>query len=156
MSATQSDFYGKYLLDPSTAKRDVWDIAPPGWIPDWFGNNGRSVVQPLFSSPGKGSSDYGSYNSAVFNGYVNKALTATSAAQAATYWSKANAQIMKDAATVPVEYQKFTAYHSSRVQGCLFFFWDLNCDPTNSLDQGIERHASARGLAGTCGRAPER
>jgi hypothetical protein len=38
---------------------------------------------------------------------------------------------MKDAATVPVEIQKETAYHSSRVQGCQFFFWDLNCDPTN-------------------------
>ena len=136
VSATQSDFYGKYLLDPSTATRDVWDIAPPGWIPDWFGNNGRSVVQPLFSSPGKGSSDYGNYNSAVFNGFVNKALTATSPAGAATFWSKANAQIMKDAATVPVEYQKFTAYHSSRVQGCLFFFWDLNCDPTNIWIKG--------------------
>ena len=45
--------------------------------------------------------------------------------------AKANAQIMKDAATVPVEFQKYTAYHSSRVQGCTFFFRDLNCDPTN-------------------------
>ena len=134
--ATQADFYGKYMLDPSTAKRDVWDIAPPGWIPDWFGNNGRSVVQPLFSSPAKGSSDYGNYNSPVFNGYVDKALTAASPALAATYWQKANAQIMKDAATVPVEYQKFTAYHSSRVQGCVFFFWDLNCDPTNIWIKG--------------------
>jgi ABC-type transport system substrate-binding protein len=134
--ATQADFYGKYLLNISTAKRDVWDVAPPGWIPDWFGNNGRSVVQPLFSSPGNGSSDYGDYNSAVFNGFVSKALTATSQASAATYWQKANAQIMKDAATVPVEIQKETAYHSSRVQGCLFFFWDLNCDPTNIWIKG--------------------
>jgi ABC-type transport system substrate-binding protein len=134
--ATQADFYGKYLLNISTAKRDVWDVAPPGWIPDWFGNNGRSVVQPLFSSPANGSSDYGDYNSAVFNGFVNKALTATSQAKAAVYWQKANAQIMKDAATVPVEIQKYTAYHSSRVQGCLFFFWDLNCDPTNIWIKG--------------------
>jgi peptide/nickel transport system substrate-binding protein len=134
--ATQADFYGKYLLNISTAKRDVWDVAPPGWIPDWFGNNGRSVVQPLFSSPGNGSSDYGNYNSPVFNGFVAKALTASSQAVAATYWQKANAQIMKDAATVPVEIQKETAYHSSRVQGCLFFFWDLNCDPTNIWIKG--------------------
>ena len=84
----------------------MWDVAPPGWIPDWFGNNGRSVVQPLFSSPGNGSSDYGDYNSPVFNGFVAKALTASSQAVAATYWQKANAQIMKDAAIVPVEIQK--------------------------------------------------
>jgi peptide/nickel transport system substrate-binding protein len=131
VSATQSDFYGKYLLSINTAKRDVWDMAPPGWIPDWFGNNGRSVVQPLFSSPGNGSSDYSGYNSPIFNGYLSKALTAPSPAVAATYWQKANAQIMKDAATVPVEFQKYPAYHSSRVQGCTFFFLDLNCDPTN-------------------------
>ena len=129
--ATQADFYGKYLLNISTAKRDVWDIAPPGWIPDWFGNNGRSVLQPLFSSPANGSSDYGDYNSPVFNSYMNKALTAKSQEEAAAWWQKASRQMMKDAATVPVEIQKYTAYHSSRVQGCLFFFWDLNCDPTN-------------------------
>ena len=51
---TQSDFYGKYLTQPSTAKRGVWDIAPPGWIPDWFGNNGRSTLQPIMTSPGAG------------------------------------------------------------------------------------------------------
>jgi peptide/nickel transport system substrate-binding protein len=129
--ATQADFYGKYLLNISTAKRDVWDIAPPGWIPDWFGNNGRSVLQPLFSSPANGSSDYGNYNSPIFNSYMNKALTAKSQEEAAAWWQKASRQMMKDAATVPVEIQKYTAYHSSRVQGCLFFFWDLNCDPTN-------------------------
>jgi hypothetical protein len=96
--ATGSDFYGKYMLVPSTAKQGVWDIAPPGWIPDWFGNNGRSVIQPLFTNPAPGSSDFGGYSSPVTNGFVDKALTATSAAQAATYWRKANAQLMKDAA----------------------------------------------------------
>jgi ABC-type transport system substrate-binding protein len=129
--ATEHDFYAKYLLGIDSAKQDVWDVAPAGWIPDWFGDNGRSVVQPLFSSPGSGSSDYGGYNSPSFNGYLSKALTATSSAVAAIYWQKANALIMKDAATVPVEIQKYAIYHSSRVQGCLFFFWDLNCDPTN-------------------------
>jgi peptide/nickel transport system substrate-binding protein len=131
VSATQSDFYGKYMLNPSTAKRGVWDIAPPGWIPDWFGNNGRSVIQPLFTNPGNGSSDFGGYDSPVTNGFVDKALTATSQAQAASFWRKANAQLLKDAATVPVEIQKWTVFHSSRVQGCLFWFFDLNCDPTN-------------------------
>jgi peptide/nickel transport system substrate-binding protein len=131
ISATQSDFYGKYMLNPSTAKRGVWDIAPPGWIPDWFGNNGRSVIQPLFTSPGNGSSDFGGYNSPKTNSYVAQALTAESQGEAASYWSKANAQLMKDAAVVPVEIQKWTLFHSSRVQGCLFWFSDLNCDPTN-------------------------
>jgi peptide/nickel transport system substrate-binding protein len=129
--ATGSDFYGKYMLVPSTAKRGVWDIAPPGWIPDWFGNNGRSVIQPLFTNPAPGSSDFGGYNSPVTNGLVDKALVAKSQAQAATYWRRANAQIMKDAAAVPVEIQKWTVFHSSKVQNCIFVFLSLNCDVTN-------------------------
>jgi peptide/nickel transport system substrate-binding protein len=128
--ATGSDFYGKYMYVPSTAKQGAWDIAPPGWIPDWFGNNGRSVIQPLFTSPAPGSSDFGGYSSAVTNGLVDKALTATSQAQAATYWRQANAQLMKDAATVPVEVQKWTVFHSSKVQNCVFYFLSLNCDVT--------------------------
>jgi peptide/nickel transport system substrate-binding protein len=131
LAATQSDFYGKYLYNQTTAKGGVWDMATPGWIPDWFGNNGRSVIQPLFTNPVPGSSDYGGYNSPVTNGYVAKALTAKSQDVAAAYWSKANAQIVNDAATIPLNVQRYTAYHSSRVQGCVFWFFDLNCDPTN-------------------------
>ena len=128
---TGADFYGKYMLVTSTAKSEAWDIAPPGWIPDWFGNNGRSVIQPLFTHPGPGSSDYTGYNSPVTNRLVQQALTARTAGAATSAWQKANAQIMRDAVVVPVEWQKFTAYHSSRVQGCLFWFFDINCDPTN-------------------------
>jgi len=128
--ATASDFYGKYMLVTSTAKSRVWDIAPPGWIPDWFGNNGRSVIQPLFTKPGPGSSDYGGYNSPVANRFVNKALTAKSRGQAANYWRRANAQVMNDAATVPVEIQKWSVFHSSKVQNCVFMFLSLNCDVT--------------------------
>jgi peptide/nickel transport system substrate-binding protein len=119
------------MLNPSAAKRGVWDIAPPGWIPDWFGNNGRSVIQPLFTSPGNGSSDYGGYDSVKTNSYVAQALTAESQGEASSYWRKANEQLMKDAAVVPVEIQKWTIFHSSRVQGCLFWVLNLNCDPTN-------------------------
>ena len=128
--ATTSDFYGKYMLVPSAAQRGVWDIATAGWIPDWFGNNGRSVIQPLFTKPGPGSSDYGGYNSPVLDRLVQQALTATSPAQAATRWRRANAQIMNDAATVPVEIQKWTVFHSAKVQNCVFLFLSLNCDVT--------------------------
>ncbi len=128
--ATGSDFYGKYLYVPSTAKRGVWDIASPGWIPDWFGNNGRSVIQPLFTNPAPGSSDFGGYSSAVTNRLVAKALTSTSPAQAEAQWRQANAQLMKDAATVPVEIQKWPVFHSSKVQNCLFSLLSINCDVT--------------------------
>jgi ABC-type transport system substrate-binding protein len=128
---TQSDFYGKYLTQPSTAKRGVWDIAPPGWIPDWFGNNGRSTLQPIMTSPGPGASDYSGYDSPVATGLIDKALTAPTQAAAAKLWAQANTYVAKDAATVALNSQKWPVYHSSKVQGCNFFFFALSCDPTN-------------------------
>ena len=133
---TGADFYGKYMLVTSTAQKGTWDIAAPGWIPDWFGNNGRSVIQPLFTHRGNGSSNYSGYDSAATNSYVNQALTATSPAAAEAAWKKANAQIMSDAAVVPIEFQKFTAYRSSRLQNCVFWFFTINCDPTNVWIKG--------------------
>jgi peptide/nickel transport system substrate-binding protein len=129
---TQADFYGKYLTQPSTAKRGVWDIAPPGWIPDWFGNNGRSTLQPIMTAPGPGASDYSGYDSPATTALIDKALTAPSQAAAAKLWSQANTKTMKDAATVPLNSQKWPVYYSAaHVQGCNFFFFTLSCDPTN-------------------------
>jgi ABC-type transport system substrate-binding protein len=129
--ATQADFYGKYLEDPTTSKQDTWDIAPPGWVPDWFGNNGRSTVQPLLTDPAPGSNDFGGYNSSAVNALIAKALAAPSTAAAATYWAQADETGVKDAAVVPINVQKWPIYHSSQVKGCIFFANALNCDPTN-------------------------
>jgi ABC-type transport system substrate-binding protein len=129
--ATQSDFYGKYLESPSTAKRDVWDLAPPGWIPDWFGNNGRSTIVPLLTNPGQGSNDFGGFTSATVDNYVKEALAATSTAAATKDWQLADSTAMKDVAIVPVNVQKWPIFHSSAVHGCNFFWFGLNCDPTN-------------------------
>jgi peptide/nickel transport system substrate-binding protein len=131
MPVTQSDWYAKYLEQPSTAKSGVWDISLPGWIPDWFGNNGRATIQPLFSSPGELSNDFTGYNSPVTNGLINKALTSTTKSAAASYWAQANEQVVKDVADVPLINQRWTLYHSAQVHGCIFFVNALNCDPTN-------------------------
>ena len=128
---TQAAFYGSYLENPSTSKRDVWDLATPGWIPDWFGNNGRSTLEPLFTVPANGSNDFGGYNDPKTDALINKALAAPSVAAAGSSWSQAERQIMSDVAAVPVEYQKWPVYHSSAVHGCTFWWFGLNCDPTN-------------------------
>jgi ABC-type transport system substrate-binding protein len=127
---TQADFYSKYMYVPSTAKRGVWDIGLSGWIPDWFGNNGRSVLQPLFTDRGAGSANFGGYDSPVTNRLIDSALTAKSQAEAAKFWTRANVQIMKDAGAVPTIAAKAVIFNSSRVQGCNFFFWTLSCDLT--------------------------
>jgi ABC-type transport system substrate-binding protein len=128
---TQAAFYGSYLENPSTSKRDVWDIAPPGWIPDWFGDNGRSTLEPLFTVPGNGSNDFGGYNNPVTNSLISKALAATSESAGAGLWSQAERSILGNVAAIPVEYQKWPVYHSSAVHGCTFWWFGLNCDPTN-------------------------
>ena len=128
---TQSDFYGKYLTVPATAKRDVWDLAAPGWIPDWFGNNGRSTIVPLLTQPGLGSNDFGGYTSSTVDSYIQGALSAPNAAVAAQNWQKADSAAMQDVANVPVNVQKWPIFHSARLHGCNFFWFGLNCDPTN-------------------------
>jgi ABC-type transport system substrate-binding protein len=128
---TQAAYFGSYLLDPSTAKRDVWDIAAPRWIPDWFGNNGRATLEPLYTDPGLDSFDFGGYSSPATDATIANALAAPSASAAAGLWQHAERQIVGDAATVPVDYQKWPIYHSSAVHGCVFWWYDLDCDPTN-------------------------
>ena len=131
MPVTGAAFYGSYLENPSTSKRDVWDMAAPGWIPDWFGNNGRAILEPIFTDPGNGSNDFGGYSSPVTNSLISKALGAPDLTAAAKLWSQAERQIMSDSAAIPVEYQKWPVYHSIAVHGCTFWWFDLNCDPTN-------------------------
>jgi ABC-type transport system substrate-binding protein len=128
---TQSDYYGKYLTQPENAKRDAWDIADPGYIPDWFGNNGRSIIQPLFTNPGVGSTDWAGYDNPTENALVQKALSARTAAEAARFWAQAQTFAMKDAVYIPINIQKWPIFHSSRLQGCNFFWYTLSCDPTN-------------------------
>ena len=131
LPVTQAEFFGGYLQNPSTARRDVWDMAAPRWYPDWFGNNGRSTLGPLFTDPGNDSNDYGGYSSPVTDSLISRALAVRSVAAGAGLWSQAERQIVDDAATVPVDYQKWPIYHSSAVHGCSFWWVDVNCDPTN-------------------------
>jgi peptide/nickel transport system substrate-binding protein len=129
--ATQSDFYGKYLETPATAKRGVWDLAAAGWIPDWFGNNGRSTIVPLLTQPGLASNDFGGYTSPKVESFINAALSAPDAASAAQNWQKADATAMQD---VPTSRSTFGSGPSSTrrgVHGCNFFWFGLSCDPTN-------------------------
>lgn len=130
---TPNSFYTSYLENPTASKAGQWDIAESGWNPDWLGNNGRSVIQPLFDGRtyGPNSTDYGDYNSSATNSDIDAALAATSNSAATTAWQNAAKQIMADAAVVPIGAQKISIYHSTRLQNCLFNIWTFNCDVTN-------------------------
>jgi ABC-type transport system substrate-binding protein len=133
VQVSQGDYYGKYLEDPAATKRGVWDISEPGWVPDWIGNNGRSITEPLFDGRlyGPNSVNYGDYNNPAVNSLIDQALTATDQNAAANAWHQADMQIMKDAPFVPFETQSTPIYHSSRTQNAIYFPFAENYDITN-------------------------
>jgi len=114
-----SSFFVDLGNAPENNKPGRWDIGQAGWIPDWFGNNGRTVIQALFQGPNcvVNTVNYGCYDNAKVNGLINSAEGAATAADAGTSWQQADAQIMSDAAIVPLMSQKFPLIASKRVRG---------------------------------------
>jgi peptide/nickel transport system substrate-binding protein len=128
-----SDYYGKYLSDPTAAKQGVWDVSEPGWVPDWYGNNGRAIVEPLFDGRtyGPGSTDWGDYNNAQVNADIDKALAATDQDTAAAALHDADVQIMKDAPLIPFQTQSTPLLRSTRVHNAIFWPFSSQYDYTN-------------------------
>jgi ABC-type transport system substrate-binding protein len=141
--STGSDFFAKYLQNPEVAKRGVWDLALPAWVPDWFGNNGRTFLQALYDGRtfGPNTSDYGDYDSPAVNLLIDKALAAPTPAVAEQSWIAAAAQVMQDAAVVPITESKVVMYRATRVKSCFFSVISFNCDMTMVWLQG----AASRG-----------
>jgi peptide/nickel transport system substrate-binding protein len=130
-SPQQQGNYYAYLENPANTKAGKWDISEPGWVPDWFGNNGRTTMQPLFQTPCVNpTTNYGCYTSTAASDLINKALTATSLSAAATFWHEADMQVMSDAVIVPFTNQNTPAYHSSRVQDAVWSWTNQLYDPT--------------------------
>jgi peptide/nickel transport system substrate-binding protein len=110
-----------YFVDlgnsPENAKAGTWDLGQPGWIPDWFGNNGRAIIQPLFQTNCVvNTNNYGCYNNTTLNNLIHSAETATSPSTSAADWAQANQIVMKDAVIVPLTDQQGPYYSSSRIQ----------------------------------------
>ncbi|WP_084264515.1 ABC transporter substrate-binding protein [Actinomadura macra] len=119
---TGGSFYSSTIATPAKASEGRWDIAAPGWTPDWYGNNGRSMIQPLFDGRtyGPNSTNYGGYDNVQVNGLIDAALTAPDASRAAELWQLADQKIMEDAAIVPLLNRAHTIFRSSRVRGARF------------------------------------
>ena len=117
-----SSYYTDLGNAPENNKAGQWDLGQQGWIPDWFGNNGRTVVQALFQGPNcvVNTVNYGCYDNSSVNSLINQAEGASSLSAAGNAWQKADAQIMSDAAIVPIMSQKFPLYASKRVRGVGF------------------------------------
>jgi peptide/nickel transport system substrate-binding protein len=133
VSTTPDDFYGKFLSATAPSKEGKWDIAGPGWVADWPGNNARAFLVPLFDGRtcGEGSTNYGCYNSPTTNKLIDQALKAKTVDEAANFWAQADKQIMADAAFVPWMVQLTPLTHSNRVHNALFSATSQLYDYTN-------------------------
>lgn len=128
-----ADFYSTHLDDPASAKRGVWDIATPGWVPDWNGNAARTFFVPLFygKTYGPGSTNYGGYQDAETDACIDRALAEKDADEAAKVWSECDRMVMQDAAFVPFQNQKVVTFHSDRVENFLYSPFSQSGDVTH-------------------------
>ena len=79
---------GAYFTDlgntPQTSKPGTWDMATGSWFPDWFGNNGRTLIQPLFQTNcSLGTVNAGCYSSPTVDKLISQALKSSSVSAAA-------------------------------------------------------------------------
>jgi peptide/nickel transport system substrate-binding protein len=116
-----SSFFTDLGNAPANDKAGTFDMGQAGWIPDWFGNNGRTVIQALFQGPNcvVNTVNYGCYDNPAVNSLITQAEAASTLSAAAADWHTADEDIMKDAAIVPLMSQTFPTIASPRVRSVL-------------------------------------
>ncbi|MBV9445820.1 MAG: ABC transporter substrate-binding protein [Streptosporangiaceae bacterium] len=138
--------FSKYFSSTGSTLHNTWDIALTGWEPDWYGNNARTYLQPLFDSRavsqnGDWGSNFGHYRSESVNRLLEEALRSGDEIRAGELMREAEVQVLADAAVVPILFAYQYWFHSGRVQNWLPYPV-LNGDLTNlwlAADDGDQR-----------------
>jgi peptide/nickel transport system substrate-binding protein len=109
-----------YFVDlgnaPQNNKPNQWDVAQPAWFPDWYGPNGRSMVEPFFGTDcALNTINYGCFSNKTEDADITKALAAPNDTAAATYWHAADLLAQQNAVIVPLVDQGIANFTSSRV-----------------------------------------
>jgi peptide/nickel transport system substrate-binding protein len=120
--AGSADEYYRVLQNPANAIAGEWDVTAPAWTPDWFGNNGRAYVQPMFQSNfAVGTSNYGNYRNPMVDELILQALSEQDMARAELLWHAVDKQVLEDVAIVPILACEPTIPHmtSGRVRNAL-------------------------------------
>jgi peptide/nickel transport system substrate-binding protein len=130
-----NELFSTYFSSAAVARQGKWDLAFTGWEPDWYGNNARTYLQPLFDSSSVSENDdwgsnFGYYRNARTNELIHAALTSSDEVQANEFFRQAEAQVMRDAAVVPILFAHQYWFHSTRVKNWLPYPV-LNGDLTN-------------------------
>jgi peptide/nickel transport system substrate-binding protein len=114
---TPGSSYFVTLGNAPSNKPGEWDIATnAGWIPDWFGNNGRTVIVPFFQTNCvTNTTNYGCYSSPQMDSLITKAESAPTASAAGALWGQANELALKNVVIVPLLNQQYPYFSSTRV-----------------------------------------
>jgi peptide/nickel transport system substrate-binding protein len=134
LGVPDADFYTKYLLVPSVAKRGVWDVSLAGWGPDWYGDSATSFFKPLFAGPSAYppiGSNFGFYNNPTVTSEIDQAASQASASTAATMWAKIDQEVTKDAPIYPITQPLQPLYHASYVHNAIYIPGIQGFDMTN-------------------------
>jgi peptide/nickel transport system substrate-binding protein len=111
-----SSFFVDLGNAPVNNRPGTYDMAQPGWIPDWFGNNGRTVIDPLFKTRCVvNTNNYGCYSNKALDATIDQAETSTDPTQTAALWHKADLIVMQNAVIVPLGDGQEPFYSSKRV-----------------------------------------
>jgi peptide/nickel transport system substrate-binding protein len=129
-----ADFYTQHLSHLPAIKSGDWDVAVPGWSPDWGGNAARSFFIPLLDGRlfAEGTTNYGGYNNPDVNALADQALAAPSVDKAAELWAQVDKKVVDDAPWVPIDYGYSVRYWAKTIGGCIILPGNTdNCDVTN-------------------------
>jgi peptide/nickel transport system substrate-binding protein len=116
---SQAEYYGSALSNPEASRAGAWDIAEPGFTPDWFGNNGRVIVQPLLqTNEARGTTNYGGYSNPEVDALIERALQEPDASLAEDLWHQVDVRAMQDLPIVPIlSFAAMTSrYYGKRVR----------------------------------------
>jgi peptide/nickel transport system substrate-binding protein len=133
VTASQGDFYGKDLSPGTLAKNSGWDMAEPGWNPDWYPSGTLTMFKPILDGRNlpPNSSNFGFFNDDKANALYDQALAAPTEAEATALWHQADMEVMSQAALYPIADINEGMLHNNRVHNCIYISILQNCDATN-------------------------
>ena len=121
------DYYGKHLQLPNA---NDWDVAFPGWSPDWQGNAGRTFFAPLLApNCTSGTVNYGCYDNPQVTQQINAALTSTG--DSAPLYQQVDKTATNDLPILPMIQRNSVLISSKRVQGWRWYAYATNPDIAN-------------------------
>lgn len=129
-AVTPAQFYTEFL---QKVNNNEWDMAQPGWCPDWAGNAARTFFSPLLDGREykDGSTNYSGWNDPELNTKLDEALAEADLDAAAEKWAALDKLVMDDAVWAPVMTGKVANFRGEKVKNWVYFPFSHQADFTN-------------------------